>query len=97
MSLHSTRQLMLTLKAPSREPAVCCCVVVAAAYTNRGGRPGLPNCGFKVLNFYKFTQKWNERISDSYCTLNPLWSSMGEVVPARTSLTLHPPSPPTVL
>ena len=26
----------------------------------------------------------------------PLWSGMGEVVPARTSLTLHPPSPPTV-
>ena len=28
--------------------------------------------------------------------LKPLWSGMGEVVPARTSLTLHPPSPPTV-
>ena len=34
-----------------------------------------------VLNFWKF---------------KPLWSGMGEVVPARTSLTLHPPSPPTV-
>ena len=41
----------------------------------------------KVLNFWKFT---------SYCSLKPLWSSMGEVVPARTSPTLHPPSPPTV-
>ena len=39
------------------------------------------------LNFWKFT---------SYCSLNPLWSGMGEVVPARTSPTLHPPSPPTV-
>ena len=34
------------IKAPSREPAVCCCVVVATAYTNRGGRPGPPKCGF---------------------------------------------------
>ena len=41
----------------------------------------------KVLNFWKFT---------SYCSLKPLWSGMGEVVPARTSLTLHPPSPSTV-
>ena len=41
----------------------------------------------KVLNFWKFT---------SYCCLKPLWSGMGEVVPARTSPTLHPPSPPTV-
>ena len=38
-------------------------------------------------NFWKFT---------SYCSLKPLWSGMGEVVPARTSPTLHPPSPPTV-
>ena len=29
--------------------------------------------------------------------LKPLWSGMGEVVPARTSPTLHPPSPPTML
>ena len=29
--------------------------------------------------------------------LKPLWSGMGEVVPARTSPTLHPPFPPTVL
>ena len=41
----------------------------------------------KVLNFWKFT---------SYCSLKPLWSGMREVVPARTSPTLHPPSPPTV-
>ena len=41
----------------------------------------------KVLNFWKFT---------SYCSLKPLWSGMREVVPARTSLTLHPPSPPTM-
>ena len=40
----------------------------------------------KVLNFWKFT---------SYCSLKPLWSGMGEVVRARTSLSLHPPSPPT--
>ena len=41
----------------------------------------------KVLNFWKFT---------SYFSLKPLWLGMGEVVPARTSLTLHSPSPPTV-
>ena len=41
----------------------------------------------KVLNFWKFT---------SYCSLKPLLSGMREVVPARTSPTLHPPSPPTV-
>ena len=41
----------------------------------------------KVLNFWKFS---------SYRSLKPLWSGMGEVVPARTSPTLHPPSPPTV-
>ena len=41
----------------------------------------------KVLNFWKLT---------SYCSLKPLWSGMGGVVPARTSPTLHPPSPPTV-
>ena len=41
----------------------------------------------KVVNFWKFT---------SYCSLKPLWSGMGEGVLARTSPTLHPPSPPTV-
>ena len=29
----------------------------------------------------------------SYCSLKPLWLGMGKVVPARTSPTLHPPSP----
>ena len=36
-------------------------------------------------------------ISDSYCSLKPLCSGMGEEVPARTSPTLLPPSPRTVL
>ena len=40
---------------------------------------------------------WSEWISDSYCSLKPLWSGMGDVVLARTSPPLHPPSPPTVL
>ena len=35
--------------------------------------------------------------ADSYCSLKLLWSGMGEVVPARASLNLHPPSPPTML
>ena len=34
---------------------------------------------------------------DSYCSLKPLCSGMGEVVPVRTLLTLLPPSPRTVL
>ena len=34
---------------------------------------------------------------DSYCSLKPLYSGMGEVVPARTLPTLLPPSPRTVL
>ena len=34
---------------------------------------------------------------DSYCSLKPLCLGMGEVVPARTSPTLLPPSPRTVL
>ena len=33
---------------------------------------------------------WSEWISDSHCSLKPLWSGMGEVEPARTSPTLHP-------
>ena len=33
-------------------------------------------------------------LATSYCSLKPLWSGMGEVVPAHTSLTLHPPSLP---
>ena len=40
-----------------------------------------------MLNFWKFT---------SYGSLKPLWSGMGEVVPARTSPTIHPPFPLTV-
>ena len=51
----------------------------------------------KVPNFWQFTYKWSGWISDSYCSLKPQWSGMGEVVPARTSPTLRPPSPPTVL
>ena len=34
---------------------------------------------------------------DSYCSIKPLCSGMGEVVPARTSPTLLPPSPRTVV
>ena len=39
---------------------------------------------------------WSGWISDSYCSLKPLCSGMGDV-PARTSPTLLPPSPRTVL
>ena len=57
----------------------------------------LKNLTLKMLAFWKFTKKWNEWFFDSYCNLKPLWLVIGEVVLARTSLTLHPPSPPTVL
>ena len=48
----------------------------------------------KGLGRAKKAMKW---IFASYCSLKPLWSGMGEVVPARTSPTLHPPFPPSVL
>ena len=53
-------------------------------------KPTLPKHTFfntltlTVLNFWKFT---------SCCSLKPLWLGMGEVVPARTSPTLHSPIP----
>ena len=53
-----------------------------------------------ACHFNTYTAKpvcWNGWISDSYCSLKPLCSGMGEVVPARTSPTLLPPSPRTVL
>ena len=51
----------------------------------------------KVLNFWTFIETWSGWIFDSYCSLKPLCSGMGEIVPARTSPTLPPPSPRTVL
>ena len=51
----------------------------------------------KVLNFWYSLGNVVSGSLDSYCILKPLWSGMGEVVPARTSPTLHPPSPPTAL
>ena len=51
-----------------------------------------PQLSLKVLNLWQFTQKWSAWISDSYCILKPLWPGIGEVVPAHTSPTLHPPS-----
>ena len=45
----------------------------------------------KVLNFWTFIETWSGWICDSYCSLKPLCSGMGEVVPARTSPTLLPP------
>ena len=60
------RNQKLTLKAP----AVCCCVVVA-------GRPGLPNCGFKVL----------------VTTIDAQWEGMGDVGSARYEPALLLPCP----
>ena len=51
----------------------------------------------KVLNFWTFIETWSGWVFDSYWSLKPLCSGMGEVVPARTSATLPPPSPRTVL
>ena len=51
----------------------------------------------KVLDFWN---SFRNRIGGSLTvtvSLKPLWSGMGEVVPARTLPTLHPPCPPTVL
>ena len=43
-----------------------------------------------TLQVWKFTYKWSGWICDGYCSLKPLWLGMREVVPARTSPTLHP-------
>ena len=62
-------------------------------------RRGLGHYDNNVMNEI-FTARpgcWSGWISDSYYSLKPLWSGMGEVVPVRTSPPLHPPSPPTVL
>ena len=60
----------------------------------------IPTYGLGSVSVNTYTAKpvcWNGWISDSYCSLKPLCSGMGEVVPARTSPTLLPPSPRTVL
>ena len=49
LTIMQKKVALKTLKPPSRQPTVCCCVVVAVAYTNRGGRPGLPAWGFNIL------------------------------------------------
>ena len=42
-------------------------------------------CGRPIVNTYTARPVcWCEWISDSYCSLKPLCSGMGEVVPART-------------
>ena len=54
----------------------------------------------QITSFNTYTARpvcWSGWISDSYCSLKPLCSGMREVVPARTSPTLLPPSPRTVL
>ena len=53
-------------------------------------------CGYVWVNILTLSPQRVMMIQTSYCSLKPLWSGMGEVVPARTSPTLHPPFPPTV-
>ena len=67
----------------------CTLISTKHTHTSRANKPWRKEwlLTLKALNFWKFT---------SYCSLKPLWSGMGEVVPARISPTLHPPSPPTV-
>ena len=95
--VHST--FKLTWQAVCVRGGRCFCTLSACTGNWMAGKEGLQQklrtsqfvlhftLTLKVLNFWKFT---------SYCSLKPLWSGMGEVVPARTSPTLHPPSPPTV-
>ena len=60
-------------------------------------------CGVNCWYFVKFntyTAMPSAGVSgslDSYCSLKPFCLGMGEVVPARTSPTLLPPSPRIVL
>ena len=58
------------------------------------GKPLYKYCSSACNSFH--THTWGG-VSYSYCSLKPLWSGIGEVVPARISLTRHPPSPPTLL
>ena len=74
-------------KQPQRNGPYIICQYYKDIHTVTSCFPMSHSLTLKVLNFWKFT---------SYCSLKPLWSGMGEVVPARTSPTLHPPSPPTV-
>ena len=66
------------------------------------------NTSFRICNItprashpFTYTSLWTAGvsgwISDSYCSIKPLCSGMGEVVLARTSSTLLPPSPRIVL
>ena len=59
------------------------------------------HCGMIVKSTTLHVNPWTAGvigwISDSCCSIKPLCLGMGEVVPARTSPTLHPPSPRTVL
>ena len=61
-------------------------------------------CSVHSIHYFKTEERCLRRdiagvsgALDSYCSLKPLCSGMGKVVPARTSPTLLPPSPRTVL
>ena len=50
-----------------------------------------------VENVAKHSVRYTGVLHFDPASLKPLWSGMGEVVPASTSPTLHPPFPCTVL
>ena len=71
-----------------------------AVVSGSGRASALTYCGFSDIWLKLTLPGPSAGVSgslDSYCSLKPLCSGMGEVVPARTSPTLLPPSPRTVL
>ena len=79
--MRSIYRCISTLRALSRQCDLCHSTIWQGMINTYTARPGC----------------WSGWISDSYCSIKPLCSGMGEVVPARTSPTLLPPSPRTVL
>ena len=79
--VFKTTTFLLTLE---RSPKIGLIVYIVWMWNNLNTYTARPVC-------------WSGWISDSYCSLKPLCSGMGEVVPALTSPTLLPPSPRTVL
>ena len=71
---------------------MACC-----AYWSSKSALNLESINPKSAKFPEIHLEMGWWISDSDCSTKPLWSGMGEVVPARTSPTLHPPFPPTLL
>ena len=100
--MHSQREPLFILSSRFTTAALCLC-----SLGKSGSIPSMHNrhltfdvaciCStFKTLTLPGPSAGVSGSL-DNYCSLTPLCSGMGEVVPARTSPTLLSPSPRTVL